>query len=192
MTSDESLHDHRSRRALLRGAGVTVAAGAALGLTACGGTRHHHVPADPVAARADVALLNAAIDAEYHAIAAYTAGIPILGGRQRDAAKQFLNQDLTHATELISLIKKAGGAAHDRSPSYDLGHPRTARDVLALLNTLENRQIAAYVDAIPRLSPGSVRASVASILANDAEHVSILNVALGTPGAPDAFVTGRE
>lgn len=192
MTSDESLHDHRSRRALLRGAGVTVAAGAALGLTACGGTRHHHVPADPVAARTDVALLNAAIDAEYHAIAAYTAGIPILGGRQRDAAKQFLNQDLTHATELISLIKKAGGAAHDRSPSYDLGHPQTPAEVLALLHGVERSLIRTYLQVIPRLQPGVTRSVVGSMLANEAEHVSMLRAHLGLAPVPAAFVSGNE
>jgi bacterioferritin (cytochrome b1) len=184
-----------SRRALLRGAGVTLAGGAGWLIAGCSGSSVTRTAVEKVplrTRRADVGLFNRSLDLERQAIAAYTAGIPVLSGADAMAAKQFLSQELQHAGELLALIAAAGGKPIPRAPSYDLGHPRTARDVLALLNTLENRQIAAYVDAIPRLSPGSVRASVASILANDAQHVSILNVALGTPGAPDAFVTGRE
>jgi Ferritin-like domain len=142
--------------------------------------------------RSDVESFNRALDLERRSIAAYTAGIPLLQGSDAMAAKQFLSQELAHAGELLGLIRDAGGTAIPRVASYDLGHPRTARQVLALLEMLENRQIAAYVAAIPTLSTGSVRASVASILADDAQHVSILRVALGSTAATSAFVTGRE
>ena len=61
-----------------------------------------------------------------------------------------------------------------------------------LLHAVEQAQIAAYLNAIPRLEPGVVKQQVASILANDAQHVAVVRAALGRPAIPSAFVTGRE
>ena len=140
----------------------------------------------------DVAALNRLLDIEYAAVAAYTAGIPLLTGRGLTAAKRFLDQELSHANELAGLISFEHGRPKSAKASYDLGHPRSGADVIRLLHTVESTQIAAYVDAIPRLSPGRVRAALASILANDAQHISILRSVLGRPPAPAAFVTGSE
>jgi hypothetical protein len=64
--------------------------------------------------------------------------------------------------------------------------------VLALLHSLESVQIANYLAVIPKLAPGPVRAAVASILANDAQHIAILRLAQGEPALPSAFVTGMQ
>ena len=61
-----------------------------------------------------------------------------------------------------------------------------------LLHNVENMQIAAYVDAIAVLEPGTLKQQVASILANDAQHIAVVRAALGQPAVPSAFVTGRE
>jgi len=140
----------------------------------------------------DVELLNRVLDLEHAAIVAYTAGIPLLTGPDQVAAKRFLAQELSHAASLSGMVRQAGGNAHLPKPSYDLGHPRNARDVLVLLHGQESAQIAAYIDVLPGLSPGGARAAVASILANDAQHISILRSAIGRNPAPAAFVTGRE
>ena len=58
-----------------------------------------------------------------------------------------------------------------------------------LLHQLESTQIAGYLRAIPRLSPGPLRAEVASVLANDAQHISILRLAQDANPLPSAFVT---
>jgi hypothetical protein len=190
-----SPEDRASRRALLRGAGATLAVSAFGVLAGCGTSSagRKSVKQVPLVTRqADVQLFNRSLHLERRAIAAYIAGIPLLNASQAKVATQFLNQELAHAGELLGLIAAAGGKAIRRAPSYDLGHPRTAQEVLTLLDGLEGNQIAAYLDAIPRLSPGPVRAAVASILANDAQHVSILRLELGSSPAPAAFVTGRE
>jgi hypothetical protein len=184
-----------SRRALLRGAGTALAGGAALLLGGCGRSSPERtaVKKQPRAVRAaDVAILNQTLALERRSIAAYTAGIPLLSGSDAKAATQFLSHELQHAGELLALIKAAGGKAIPRAPSYDLGQPGDAHEMLDLLHGLETIQIAAYLDAIPKLSPGPVRAAVASILSNDAQHVAILRLALGRTPAPAAFVTGRE
>jgi rubrerythrin len=181
-----------SRRALLGTSGA--AAGAAVLLAGCGKKAHRpevHKIAPRVRA-ADVAILNRAVDLEYKAIAAYTAGIPLLGGSAHDAAKQFLGQELSHAGELSGLIEQAGGKPNKPKAGYDLGRPRDRTDVLRLLHALERAEIAGYLDAIPNVSPGPVRAAVAAILANDAQHVVVLRAALGLEPLPGAFITGRE
>jgi hypothetical protein len=182
----------RSRRALLRTSGAGL--GAALVLGACGKNSHqpdvHKLP--PELRRADVELLNRALDLENKAIAAYTAGIPLLDGRAHAAAKNFLSQELSHAGELSGLIKQAGGKANPPKPSYDLGQPNNRTDVLRLLHELERAEIAGYLAALPYVSPGPVRAALAAILANDAQHVTVLRLRLGVDPLPGAFVTGSE
>jgi hypothetical protein len=132
------------------------------------------------------------LDLERQTVAAYTAGIPLLPRPQARTARQFLDEELEHTGELLSLIKAADGVSVGRRPSYALGHPRSAGDVLTLLHALERAQISEYLAAIPRLSPGPVRAATASILASDAQHIAILRLAQGNVPAPSAFVTGRE
>jgi hypothetical protein len=184
------------RRALLGQAGATLAGFTLLALTGCGAQPKPEAQsvkrAAPPVRLNDVVLMGRLLDLERHTVAAYIAGIPLLRNPDARTAKQFLNEELQHTGELLSLIKAAGGKFPDRPPSYNLGHPRTPADVLALLHTLERAQITAYLEAIPLLSPGSVRAAAASILTSDAQHIAILRLAQGQTPAPSAFVTGHE
>jgi len=198
MDFDEILRYPRSRRAFLRTAGVGAAGGSSLLLTACGGgsaTSKKQAAEESVtlAIRAsDVQILNGALDLEHMAIAAYTAGIPLLNGRARAGAVRFLGQELTHAAALAGAIKGSGGKPNPPRTSYDLGSPRGQAEVLATLDTIEGTLIDVYLDAIPKLSPGWLRADVASILANEGQHISILRAARGLPPAPSAFLTPNE
>jgi Ferritin-like domain len=183
--------DGESRRGFLSGASP---AAAALALAGCGASVSYPM-VKRVSARVrhrDVEILNQALDLERRTVEAYIAGIPLLNRADGKTAKQFLNEELEHTGELLALIKTANGKAIPRAGSYELGHPRDGAEVLTLLHELERLQIAGYLDAIPRLSPGPVRAAVATILASDAEHIAILRLAQGAVPAPSAFVTGTE
>lgn len=180
-----------TRRGVLGASGAAlVAAGAAV--SGCGRkSRRPKVHKIPQAARsADVSTLNASLALTHYAIAAYTAGIPLLVGTAHSAAKHCLDQELTHAGELFGLVNQAGGTPVKPAAGYNLGNPSSQRQILALLVSLERRQIKGYLDAIPRVSPGDVRAAVAAILANDAQHLTILRQSLGTPAVRGPFVTG--
>jgi rubrerythrin len=183
-----------TRRALLGHWQSAVTAGAVLGLAGCGKSsdkpNFHALP--PAAKSADAILLNQALDLEHEAIAAYTAGIPLLDGRAKKAAQLFLTQELSHAGEMHGLVKQAGGRPNKPKASYDLGRPGSALDVLRLLHAIEQRELRLYFGALTRLSPGSVRAAVAAVLANDAQHLSMLRSVLGLVPVPSAFVTGAE
>ena len=118
-------------------------------------------------------------------VAAYTAGIPLLAPSARMAGQRFLTQELSHAGELSGLVRQAGGVAIKAREGYDLGHPRNGDDVLKLLHELERSQIAAYLQAIPKVSMASTRAALAAVMANDAQHISVLRSQLGRQPVPD-------
>jgi hypothetical protein len=188
--------DGTSRRALLSRAGAAVAGGAALGLAACGG--HQPIGTNAVkklpqsVMRRDIEILTQARARARRTVTAYVAGMPLMPHSQVKAFRQFLNEELQHTGELISLIKAAGGKATARADSYQLGRPRDAAGVLTLLHQLEASQVAGYLQALPRLSPGPLRAAVSSILTVDAQHISMLRLAQGLTPVPSPFVTGSD
>ena len=196
MDLDETLKDPRSRRAFLHTAGAGgLAASTGLFVAACGGSSplsksREAAESETLVIRAsDVEVLNTVLDLEHMAIAAYTAGIPLLSGRARAAAVRFLGQELSHATKLAGAVRGAGGKPSPPQASYDLGNPRGPAQVLALLDQLEGSLVDVYLDSIPKLSPGWLRADVASILANEGQHIAMLRAARGLPPAPSAFLT---
>ena len=191
MVSEESSEaDASSRRGLLRAVGACVLSAVMAG---CGSQsiRSQVKNSRPVL-HSDVDLLNRLLHLEHVAIAAYTAGIPLLAPATHKAGQLFLNDEISHAGDIAGLVRAAGGKPIKPAPSYALGHPRTSQEVLMLLHNVENMQIAAYVDAIAVLRPGTLKQQIASILANDAQHIAVVRAALGQPAIPSAFVTGRE
>ncbi|MBV8430808.1 MAG: ferritin-like domain-containing protein [Solirubrobacterales bacterium] len=179
-----------SRRVWLTGG---AAAGAAALLSACSGGKplREKVQGGGKVTPADVPPLNGLLDVEHYAIAAYASGIPLLPQHtpQAYAAIQFLAQELAHAVQLSDLIHRAKGKPRRPAASYDLGHPQTPADVAALLKQVEETQISAYLNTIPRLS-GGARSAAAAILANDAQHLAVLRWQTGESPTPSALVKG--
>jgi rubrerythrin len=141
-------------------------------------------------ARADIAALNMLLDVEHYATAAYIAGAPLLKDPAAKAIQQLLSQEIAHAVELSDLIRRAGGKANKPRSTYDLGHPQSAGDVLALLERSERAQLNAYLHALPQLSGGRLRSAIAAIFANDAQHLTVLRWQTGQAPVPTALVVG--
>ena len=135
----------------------------------------------------DVIWLNEALAADQRAIAGYVASGPLLSGDAQKADGWFLGQELRHAGVLRSLIAGLGGTPHDPDPSYPFGHPRTTGQVIALLRSLERGQIAATAAAIGGLHEGWMRARLAAMLADDAQHLAVLGIFAGQPRSGGAF-----
>jgi bacterioferritin (cytochrome b1) len=146
----------------------------------------------PAARSANVDILNLTLDLEHKAIAAYTAGIPLLSGHAQKSAQQFLAQELQHVDELFSLILHQEGQPNKPQPTYDLGNPQSRADVLHLLHEIERAQVRAYLAAIPEVTPGTYKSALGAILGSDAQHVALLRAALGTAPLAGAFVMGNE
>lgn len=159
-------------------------------LTGCAPKLRLRVP--PQAVGPDVTLLNQALALEQRTIAAYTAIAPLLGGFASTAAGRFLDQELLHAGELRKQISALGGRPHNPLTHYDFGKPGSRMALLALLHALERRQIAVYLHAIPRMHSPEVRQSLASILANDAQHLLVLRDEQGITAMPGPLVTAAE
>ena|GEM_PF-582302 len=177
----------RSRRSLLAGA----AGATALALAGCGSKPLREKIRDGAhVAPGDLGPLNALLDVEHYAIAAYAAAIPLLGPAAARAGKQFLAQELAHAVELSDLVHRAGGRPHKPPASYNLGHPRDQAQALALLQHVEDVQLGAYLERLPDLSGGHVRATLVTIYANEAQHLAVLRMAAGETPTSGALVAG--
>jgi rubrerythrin len=190
-----------SRRDFFRLAGLATAGGSVVFAAACGddddgGSATAGIMENGAGGGRDVMILNAALDLENTAIAAYTAGAALLKGAVLETGKLFLAQEQEHAAGLAQAIRDLGGTPNKAKPSaaYAKGFPklRSQNDVLRFAVDLENTAVAAYVDAIPKLSDPKLRQTAAAINTNEAEHISVLLGALGKPPVPDAYVTGGK
>ncbi|MEY2443056.1 MAG: hypothetical protein QOJ46_2482, partial [bacterium] len=140
---------------------------------------------------ADIEILNSALDLELMAVAAYKAGAAHLKGDVLQVGKLFLEQEQEHADGLAAAIKDAGGTPNRAKAAYDFPELRSQTDVLKFAVDLENTAIAAYIDALPKLGKGDLRATASAIISNEAEHISVLLGALGKEQVPGAFVFGK-
>ncbi len=190
MDLDHFLRDPTSRRRFFRMSGVSVAGASAVLLAACSDDTKNPVVGPDESDMADVEILNGALDLEWLAIAAYKAGAPRLRGSALGIAKVFLEQEQEHADGLSAAIKDADGQPNRAKSAYDFPVLRTQADALRFALEVENTAIAAYIDALPKFSQGKLRATAASIITAEAEHLSVLLSALGRDPVPAAFVTG--
>jgi rubrerythrin len=188
---------HLPRRDFLRMAGLTAVGGSAVFAAARDGGDEDDraTTTGPEGSEADVKILNSALDLENTAIALYTAGVELLRGKALEAGRQFLRQEQEHAESLSQAIKELGGTPTKAKSAeeYARGFPTLSdqTDVLRFAVDLENTAVAAYTDAIPKLSAGRLRQTAGGINANEAEHISVLLGLLQRPQVPDAFVTGK-
>ena len=187
------------RREFFRLAGVTTVGGSAVFLAACGDDDDDDdgqaATTDTGGGEGDIAVLNSALELEHLAVAAYTAGAGLLEGDVREVGTLFRDQEQEHADGLAQAIRELGGTPNEPKPEREYAPMfeglRNQEDVLRFAVDLENTAVAAYIDALPKLTSGELRGTAAAIVTNEAEHISVLLGALGEDQVPDAFVTGQ-
>jgi rubrerythrin len=170
-----------------------LAAVAALLLLGCGKSGHG-AETDPEKG-SDAAILNAALSRELTAAAAYSHGIGLLHGRLRSVGREFLAQEQEYADAITKAIRGLGGETEAEAEQPDLSAVKGASGFLAFAYELENADLAAYLDAAPRLNTAAPRALVTSLAAGHAQHLVVLRQALGADlaaAAPQAFDGGEE
>ncbi|MGI8593825.1 MAG: DUF4439 domain-containing protein [Solirubrobacteraceae bacterium] len=190
-----------SRRRLLELVGLGLAGSSAALIAACGGDDKgggggglgSTTPLEPrgTAASRDVVVLNSALDLENMAVAAYRTVLPLLAGAALSAGKAFHEHEQEHADALAEAVRQLGGAPNKPSRGYDFPRLAGQRAALSFAADVEGTAIAAYIDALPRLTSPDLRGTAAAIVTDEAEHLSVLSGALGRPQAPRAFVTGK-
>jgi rubrerythrin len=139
----------------------------------------------------DVNVLNSALDLEHEAVAAYSQALKVLRGANLRYARTVLNQERAHVTALEHAIRGLGARPNQSRGDYNFPRLTTQDAVLRFATGLENKVVANYIAAIPRLDAAELRGQVATIFANEAEHLALLNGALKERSAPSAFVTGE-
>ena len=187
------IRDPLTRRRFFAGAGVTFAGGSAAFISACGSNQDLKDEQEQGAEtpEEDVAILNDALKLELTAVEAYTRAGPLLTGVVAAVGRGFLAQEKEHVAALKTAITDLGGRPAKTTQEFDLSDVRSQDEALQFATNLENVAIAAYVASIPRLSNTDLRVTAAQIVTNEAEHVSVLQAALGNPPVPSAFVSGN-
>jgi rubrerythrin len=173
------------------GAGVAVAIGS------CGGGEDNPEvtqTVSPEQMRSDASVLNALLDLERTAVLAYAAAGARLRGAARPVARTLMAHEREHQRAVEAAIRDLGADPVPPRPAaaYRDGFPplRTPRDVLRFALDIENTQISAYGESLGSLATPGLRVMLGSILAAEAEHMSVILGQLGEPQAPHALVTG--
>ncbi len=178
-----------SRRAFLGKSGLALS-GAAVALLA--GQDVLAQKSAPATA-GDVDILNAALAAEFQAIAAYKVGAesgllekPVLA-----LALTFQGHHGEHAGLLTQTVTKLGGKPVEAKAKYDfpVATLKTQADVLRFAASLEKGAVSAYLGAVPKFANRDLSKAAASILGDEAMHWAILRNALGEPPVPSAYVS---
>ena len=193
MKAGRIIRDPLTRRRFFGGAGVTFIGGSAVFLSACGSNQDLKDEQEQLAdtPEEDVAILNDALSLELTAVEAYTQALPLMQGAVAAVAASFRDQEREHVAAIERAIKDLGGRPATTTQEFDLSDVRSQEEALHFADNLENVAIAAYVDSIPKLSSGDLRTTAAQIVANEAEHVTVLQAALGNPPVASAFVSGN-
>jgi rubrerythrin len=191
------------RRRFLNLAGMGAATGAAAVLAGCG--NEENKGEGPIAGEKpqgsgagsiesdvnDLNVLNGALDLEHEAVAAYSQALKVLRGANLRYARTILDQERAHVAALQRTLRRMGVRPNEARSDYNFPRLTSEDAVLRFATQLENKVISNYVDAVPRLDKPELRAAVASILADDAEHLAVINGQLKERSAPSAFVTGE-
>ena len=183
-----TLDDLPRRQFLQRSATLTAAAVALLAgrdaLAARAGTQD---------ASGDIGILNAALAAEYQAIAAYQVGAEsgLLRPATLDVAVTFQGHHRAHAGLLEQTVARIGGKPEQAKTQYDFptGTLKNEADVLRFAAGLERGAVSAYLGAVPLFGNRDLSKAAASILGDEAMHWAILRNALGENPVPEAFVS---
>lgn len=181
-----------SRRNLL-GFSVAGATGsAALLLGACGDEGSEPSVEDQAEA------LNDALALELRAVATYAAAPRFLSGDPLETMERFAAQEREHVDALGRAIEELGATPVE--PESERAH----RDELSLTELeaeddflnfavdLENAAIAVFGSAANRVASPELRRTLFSVIATEAEHLSVLLGELSEPQVPDAFVFGTQ
>lgn len=184
-------HNSLSRRALLGGVAVT---GSALALEACG----EDAPA--VTPNPDIGPLNNLLAAEYGAIVAYNAGIPILemppvgdplaanGPALSVIATAWRAQHREHAAQLVTAITAIGGTPVVESSitfTAPTGFTANVRNVMVLACNAEKAAAIAYNQSVKTMTSASSRYIAGNIEGAETQHFVILYTLLKQVVAPN-------
>ncbi len=177
------------RRALLLGA---IAAALTTGLGACGGGSDSTTTAQEK--EEDAAVVNEVLGRQLAAVSAYGEVLPLLSGTDLAAARQFRAQEQEHADGATKMLRGLGAEAEPAEETIEVEELKTRRDALTFLYEMESTTIEDELSALGLLHLSWPRPELASMVANQAQHLVLIRRELGAKPletVPQAFETGE-
>jgi rubrerythrin len=141
------------------------------------------------------AALSSSLEVVQVAVVAYEAIVngDLLRGSAETTLRSFLGHENEHATALGEALEQMGAAQPTpprRTEIPRLGSLRSQQQALAFAIDLERRAISTYYRGARDLKDANALKTLASIMACDGQHVTVLRQLAGRPAVPRAFETG--
>jgi hypothetical protein len=179
-----------SRRGFVTGASKMTLSAAAISVM--GGCKLFGGGGSSDAAASDVKILNIALGLEHEAINAYQlgAGSGLLQKPVLDVAVLFQSHHKAHRDALAKTITSLGGTPvpekklDEYAKALNAASLKSQNDVLALAAKLELGATNAYLGVIPQFKDSNLAKVAGRLAADETEHWTLLNKALG--GKPPA------
>jgi hypothetical protein len=128
---------------------------------------------------ADGALLNQVLSRQEAAIAAYAKVIPALSPRLARIASYFRAQEQEHVDAVLKAMRGLGSPAEPDPEPVEPGELKSDHERLEFLYETESATIDEELSAISKLEASWPRSLLASTVANQGEHLTLLRQALG-------------
>lgn len=128
---------------------------------------------------ADAALLDKVLARQEAAVDAYTKVIPALSPRLARMASYFRAQEQEHVDATIKALRGLSASAEATAEPVEPGELKGDRERLVFLYELEGSTIDEELSAISKLEATWPRSLLASTVADQAQHLTLLRQALG-------------
>ncbi len=128
---------------------------------------------------ADAAILNPVLARQESAADAYAKVGPALPPRLARMAAYFRAQEQEHVDSLLKALRGLGSPAEPTPEPLDISGLKNDRDRLVFLCEVESATIDEELSAIAELEAAWPRSLLASTIANQAQHLTLLRQALG-------------
>ena len=162
------------RRALLFGLAFSACA---LALVACGG--RGDTPSSATDKAVDAEVLNEILARQTAAVAVYDESLAGLGGRSLALARVFRAQEQEHVDAVLKALRGLKSPAEPSPEPVDTSGLKSERERLVFIYETESATIDEELSAISKLEAAWPRSLLASTVANQAQHLTLLRQALG-------------
>jgi Ferritin-like domain len=161
------------------GGGTSSAAAGGAGSSTEGHEQEVSTPTPAAPQSPDGELLDKVLVRQEGAVAAYTEVIPHLSPRFAHMASYFRAQEQEHVDAVVKALRGIQAPAGTGPEEVEVGELKTDKERLAFLYELEGATIDEELSAISQLEAPWPRSLLASTVANQAQHQTLLRQALG-------------
>ncbi|MFT3866202.1 MAG: ferritin-like domain-containing protein [Solirubrobacterales bacterium] len=159
-----------------------------------GGTAQEvSTPTPSTGESADALLLDKVLARQEAAVAAFAKVIPTLSPRLSHMASYFRAQEQEHVDATIKALRGLKSAAEPQAEPLEPGELKTERERVEFLYEVEGATIDEELSAISKLEASWPRSLLASVVADQGQHRTLLRQALGAgplASVPEAFENG--